>query len=181
MSRMHHAIFGGLCATLIGFTVPASAAPGGLSAAQPKPASQTTLVGGRGGGWGHPGGGGNYGGRGGGWGHSGGGGNYGGGRYGGGYYGGGRYGGGRYGAGHYRGGRYGAWGQAGGGGWGHSGHVHHHHGGWHHHRGYPYFAYWGGYPYFNDYYSDYYYNDYDDGYDGCYYSPSLGARVCPGY
>lgn len=175
MSRMHHAIFGGLCATLIGFAVPASAAPVGLSAAQPKPASQTTLVGGRGGGWGHPGGGGNYGGRGGGWGHSGGGGNYGGGRYGGGY-----YGGGRYGAGHYRGGRYGAWGQAGGGGWGHGGHVHHH-GGWRHHRGYPYFAYWGGYPYFNDYYSDYYYNDYDDGYDGCYYSPSLGARVCPGY
>jgi len=68
----------------------------------------------------------------------------------------------------------GGWGH-GGGGWGHGGW----HGGYGHRRGYPYFAYWGGYPYFNDYYYDDY--GYDSGYDTCYYSRRLRARVCPEY
>lgn len=127
MSRIQRAIFGGLSAALIGFAVPASAAPGGLATAQPATSSQLTLIGRRGGG----GGGGH---------HSGGG----GGRY---------YGGG----GHYR------------GGWGHGGHGHF--------RG-GYYGFWGGgyYPYYDNYY-------YDDGYgyDTCYYSRRLRARVCPEY
>ncbi len=82
----------------------------------------------------------------------------------------------------------GGWGH-GGGGWGHGGSGWGHggggwgHGGWHggygHRREYPYFAYWGGYPYFNDYYYDDY--GYDSGYDTCYYSRRLRARVCPEY
>jgi len=70
----------------------------------------------------------------------------------------------------------GGWGHHAGGGWGHGGWGH---GGYGHRRGYPYFAYWGGYPYYNDYYFDDYGYDYSD--DTCYYSRRLRARVCPEY
>lgn len=71
----------------------------------------------------------------------------------------------------------GGWGHHAGGGWGHGGGWHH--GGYGRRHGYPYFAYWGGYPYYNDYYFDDYGYDYSD--DACYYSRRLRARVCPEY